>query len=235
VWAAWLQMRRRVQLVVPLAAALAVLALPAGAARSDDTPVLDAIVGTNDNFDITLNDASGKKVASLAPGTYTIVVHDRSAIHNFHLASNDDPTVDFRTDVPFVGDMTFVATFKPGLRYAYACEPHWQVMNGSFVVERPGSPPPPPPPPPPKVGRLAAVVVPSGAVSLSRARVAPGRYRITVRDRSSRHDFRLAGHGLSRRTGRGFTGVATWNVTLVRGWYTYRSDLARSKRRLRVG
>ena len=231
-------MRRRVQLVVPLAAALAVLALPAGAARSDDNPVLDAIVGTNDNFDITLNDASGRKISSLAPGTYTIVVHDRSAIHNFHLASNGDPTVDFRTDVPFVGDMTFVATFKAGVRYAYACEPHWQVMNGSFGVDRPGSPPPPPappPPPPPKVGRLSAAVAPNGAVSVSRSHVAPGRYRLTVKDRSSRHDFRLVGRGVSRRTGRAFMGVATWNVTLVRGSYTYRSDLARSKRRLRVG
>jgi hypothetical protein len=225
---------RRSQLVVPLAAALAVLALPAGAARSDDNPVLDAIVGTNDNFDITLNDAGGRKILDLPAGTYTIVVHDRSAIHNFHLASNGDPTVDFRTDVPFVGDMTFVATFRAGIRYAYACEPHWQVMNGSFAVDRPGSPPPPPPPPPPKIGRLAAAVVPSGAVSLSRSRVAPGLYRITVRDRSSRHEFRLAGRGLSRRTGRAFTGVARWSVKLVRGSYVYRSDVARSKRRLRV-
>ena len=198
--------------------------------------MLDAIVGTNDSFDITLNDSSGKKVLSLAPGTYTIAVHDRSAIHNFHLASNDDPTVDFRTDVPFVGDMTFTATFKPGLRYAYACEPHWQVMNGSFFVERSGgSPPPPPPPPPPKIGRLAAAVAPSGAVTPSRSRVAAGRYRITVRDRSNRHNFQLVGRGVNRRTGRAFTGVATWSVTLGRGSYTYRSDLARSKHRLRVG
>jgi hypothetical protein len=227
----------RAQLLVPLAAALAVLALPAGAARSEDNPVLDAIVGTNDGFDISLNDATGRKISSLPAGTYTIVVHDRSAIHNFHLASNDDPTVDFRTDVPFVGDMTFTATFTAGLRYAYACEPHWQVMNGSFVVDRPGSPPPPPPPPPPapKVGRLIAAVAPNGAVSVSRSHVAPGRYRITVKDRSRRHEFRLAGHGLSRRTGSAFMGVATWNVKLVRGSYTYRSDLARSKHRLRVG
>jgi hypothetical protein len=226
-------MHRRLRLAVPFAAALAVLALPAGAARSDDNPVLDAIVGTNDGFDITLNDSSGRKILSIPAGTYTIVVHDRSAIHNFHLASNADPTVDFRTDVPFVGDMTFVATFKAGIRYAYACEPHWQVMNGSFAVDRPGSPPPPPPPP--KVGRLSAAVAPNGAVSLSRSHVAPGRYRITVRDRSSRHDFRLVGHGLSRRTGRAFTGAVTWNVRLVRGSYTYRSDVARSKHRLRVG
>jgi hypothetical protein len=230
-------MRRRAQLIIPLAAALAVLALPAGAARSEDSPVLDTSVGTNDGFDITLNNPSGRKIFSLPAGTYTIVVHDRSAIHNFHLASNDDPTVDFRTDVPFVGDMTFVATFKAGMRYAYACEPHWQVMNGSFLVDRPGSspPPPPPPPPPPKVGRLAAAVAPNGAVWVSRSHVAPGRYRVTVTDRSRRHDFRLVGHGLNRRTGRAFMGVATWNVTLVRGSYTYRSDLARSKHRLRVG
>jgi len=104
------------------------------------------------------------------------------------------------------------------------------------VVDRPGSSPPPPPPsPPPKVGRLTAAVAPNGAVSVSRSHVAPGRYRITVKDRSSRHEFRLAGHGMSRRTGRGFMGVTTWSVKLVRGSYTYQSDLPRSKRRLRVG
>jgi len=225
-------MRRLV--LFPLAAALAVLALPAGgAARSGDNPVLDAIVGTNDAFDITLNDASGRRVTILQPGTYTIVVHDRSAIHNFHLASNDDPTVDFRTDVEFVGDKTFTATFKPGLGYAYACEPHWQVMNGSFLVARAGGSPPPPPPPAPKVGRLAAAVAPNGAVSLSRSRVAAGRYRITVRDRSQRYDFHLVGRGVNRRTGTAFTGKATWNLKLARGTYLARSD--RSKRRLRVG
>jgi plastocyanin len=224
-------MHRRAVLL-PLVAALAVLALPAGAARSDDNPVLDAVVGTNDGFDITLNDASGKRVSVLDPGTYTVVVHDRSAIHNFHLASNDDPTVDFRTDVEFVGDKTFTATFKPGLRYAYACEPHWQVMNGSFLVAREAGSPPPPPPPP-KTGRLTAAVTPDGAVSLSRSHVSPGRYRITVRDRSKRYDFHLLGRGVNRRSGRAFTGVATWKVRLVRGSYAYGSD--RSKRRLRVG
>src|SRR5437764_14421165 len=185
-------MRRLV--LFPLAAALAVLALPAGgAAGSGDNPVLDAIVGTNDAFDITLNDASGRRVTILQPGTYTIVVHDRSAIHNFHLASNDDPTVDFRTDVEFVGDKTFTATFKPGLGYAYACEPHWQVMNGSFLVARAGgSPPPPPPPPAPKVGRLAAAVAPNGAVSLSRSRVAAGRHRVPAPARPRRHDLHLS-------------------------------------------
>jgi plastocyanin len=227
---------RRSRLVIALAAALAVVPLPAGAARRDN-PVLEGIVGTNDAFDITLNDASGEKVSRLAPGTYTIVVHDRSAIHNFHLASNQDPTVDFRTDVDFVGDKTFTATFRPGLEYAYACEPHWQVMNGKFVVNLASSSPPPPPPPPPvpKVRRLSATVSAGGAVAMSRSKVAPGRYLVTVRDRSKRDNFHLAGPGVNRRTGAAFMGVATWKVSLARGTYLYGSDRARAKRRLQVG
>ena len=219
--------------VLALVAALAVAPLPAGAARREN-PVLDAIVGTNDGFDITLNYASGERVSRLAPGTYTIVVHDRSALHNFHLASNQDPTVDFRTDVEFVGDKTFTATFRPGLEYAYACEPHWQIMNGRFVVNLASSSPPPPPPPPPKPGRLSATVAPGGAVALSRTSVTPGRYQVTVRDRSTRDNFHLAGPGVNRRTGALFRGVATWSVRFVRGTYAYGSDRSRARQRLRV-
>ena len=225
-------MARRFHPVLSLAAALAVVALPAGAAPSEN-PVLDAIVGTNDGFDITLNDSSGQKVSLLAPGTYTIVVHDRSAMHNFHLASNFDTSVDFRTDVEFVGDMTFSATFKAGLRYAYACEPHWQVMNGSFLVQTDAGSPPPPPPPP-KVRRLAGAVAANGAVWLSRSSVAAGRDRVTVTDRSRRHNFHLAGRGVNRRTGMAFTGKATWSLELARGTYVARSDRSRSKRTLHV-
>src|ERR1044072_6154167 len=97
-------------------------------ARAEDA-TLTAIVGTNDGFNITLDDASGQKVTRLAPGTYTIVVDDRSQIHNFHLASDDDPPVDFRTDLEFVGQQSFTVTFKNDDVYAYACEPHWQVMH----------------------------------------------------------------------------------------------------------
>ena len=114
-------------------------ALGVGRPRREPRP-LTAIVGANDAFTITLNDASGQKVARLLPGTYTVVVDDRSRIHNFHLASNDDPTVDFRTDVDFVGQKSFTVTFKNDNRYAYACEPHWQTMNGSFLVT--DAPPP---------------------------------------------------------------------------------------------
>src|SRR6476659_8137322 len=90
-------------------------------------------------------------------GTYTIVVEDHSAIHNFHLASNTDSTVDFKTGLEFVGTESFTVTFRNHTVYAYACEPHWQTMNGSFLVtDTPEAPPPPPPPPP--VAKLAASV-----------------------------------------------------------------------------
>jgi hypothetical protein len=97
-----------------------------------------------------------------APGR-AVVVDDRSTIHNFHLASNDDPTVDFRTDLAFVGQKSFTVTFKNNNEYAYACEPHWQVMNGKFLVTD-APPPPPPPPPPPGVRTLKASVSAAGTV-----------------------------------------------------------------------
>jgi len=222
------------RVLVPLVVALAVLPLPAGAAPREN-PVLDAIVGTNDSFQITLNDASGAKVSIIPPGTYTVVVHDNSSIHTFHLASNEDPTVNFRTDVEFVGTQTFTVTFRPATLYAYACEPHWQVMNGSFLTERAGgSPPPPPPPPPPAVRRLAAVVTAGGKVTLSRMSVPAGRYRLSISDRSKRDNFHLRGHGLDRRTGMAFSGHARWTVTLLRGTYEYGNDRRPRKAHLRV-
>jgi plastocyanin len=202
-----------------------------GSARAD-VPTLTAIVGTSDGFNITLNDASGKKVTRLLPGTYTVVVDDRSAIHNFHLASNDDPTVDFRTDVEFVGQKSFTVTFRNHTTYAYACEPHWEVMNGSFLVT--DSPAPPPPPPPSPVRTLKASVSAAGAVRLSAASVKSGRYRIVVSDRSRADNFHLRGRGVNGKTGMRFKGSATLRVRLARGTYRYGSDRRGLTRKLRV-
>jgi hypothetical protein len=209
------------------------LAALAGSSRAAETPVLNAIVGTNDGFDITLNDATGKKVDRLLPGTYTVVVDDRSRLHNFHLASNDDPTVDFRTDVDFVGQQSFTVTFKNNTVYAYACEPHWQVMNGSFLVT--DAPPPPPPPPPPPVRTLKASVSPGGAVRLAATSVRSGHYRIVVTDRSRTANFHIRGRGANSRTGLRFRGSRVLRVRLVRGVYRYGSDSAGLSKRLRVG
>ena len=208
------------------------LAALSGSSRAAENPVLNAIVGTNDGFNITLNDATGKKVDQLLPGTYTVVVDDRSRIHNFHLASNDDATVDFRTDIDFVGQKSFTVTFRNDTGYAYACEPHWQVMNGSFFVTE--APPPPPPPPPPAVRALRASVSPAGAVRLRASSVHSGRYRIVVADHSRTANFHLRGRGVDSRTGKRFRGSSVLRVLLVRGVYRYGSDSAGLSKRLRV-
>lgn len=215
--------------------AVAVAAVSGSAARAEDPPTLTAIVGTNDGFNITLNDASGKKVSRLLPGTYTVVVDDRSTIHNFHLASNDDPTVDFRTELEFVGQQSFTVTFKNNNEYAYACEPHWQVMNGSFLVtDTPVAPPPPPPPPPPPVRTLKASVTAGGTVRIAASSVPPGRYRIVVSDRSKTANFHLSGPGVNARTGMRYRGSATLRVRLSKGTYRYGSDRSGLTKRLHV-
>jgi plastocyanin len=204
-----------------------------GSARGADTPTLNAIVGTNDGFNTTLNGPDGKKVERLLPGTYTVVVDDRSTIHNFHLASNDDPTVDFRTDLAFVGMKSFTVTFKNNNEYAYACEPHWQVMNGKFLVTD-APPPPPPPPPPPRVRTLKASVSAAGTVRLSTSSVRRGPYRIVVSDRSQAANFHLRGKGANARTGLKYRGTKALRVRLSRGTYRYGSDRAGLTKRLRV-
>src|SRR5215208_211467 len=218
-----------------VAIAAAVILVP-GQALADE-PTLTAIVGVNDGFNITLDDASGKKVSRLLPGTYTVVVKDLSTAHNFHLASNSDTTVDFRTDLDFVGEQTFTVTFQNNMRYAYACEPHWQTMNGSFfVTDAPPPPPPPPPPAPPpaKVKTLRASVDAAGAARLGATSVPAGRFRIVVNDRSRTGNFHLTGPGVNKRTGLSFRGAATWRVRLARGVYKYGSDRQGLTKRLRV-
>jgi plastocyanin len=224
-------MTRRVRHAVVAIAALAFL--PASAAHGDDPPVLTAIVGTNDAFVITLNDATGKKVSELVTGTYTVLVKDQSTIHNFRLASNEDPDVDFRTDLEFVGEKSFTVTFKASTVYAYACEPHWQTMSGNFFVTGQPGPPPPPPPAAPRLRTLRATVTAAGGVRLSSSSVRAGRYKIVVADRARRHNFHLRGRGVNKRTGARFMGSVTWRVRLARGTYRYGSDSAVTKK-LRV-
>jgi plastocyanin len=207
-------------------AAVAFFVTSAGA----EGELLIATVGTNDGTDIALAYQDGRRVSELTPGTYTIRVRDRSRLHNFHLASNTDRTVDFRTELEFVGEQDFTVTFQDRTRYAYACEPHWQTMNGEFFVLSPTAPPSPPA----TLPTLRASVSVNGHATLSSRSVRAGRYRIVVRDRSARHNFRLAGRGVNRTTGADFTGSATWRVRLARGVYRFGSDAKRLPGRLRV-
>ncbi len=78
--------------------------------------------------------------------------------------------------------------------------------------------------------KLVATVGPNFNISLTKAgkkvtTLKPGRYSITVRDRSSFHNFRLRGPGrLNRATTVAEVATKTWTVTLRAGRHTFVCD-----------
>lgn len=117
--------RIRLAAVTVLAASALVVAAPAQTA----TPTLTATVGPG--FNITLTKA-GRKVTTLKPGLYRIVVRDRSDEHNFHLRGLG---VNKATSVDAVTSATWTVRLRVG-RYTYVCDPHADGMRGSFRVAR---------------------------------------------------------------------------------------------------
>jgi plastocyanin len=105
-----------------LAAIIAALAAPglAPAATRSNT-----LIGTDGpGFTITLSKTTVKA------GTYTIVINDKSNIHNFHLTG---PGVNKLTSVPLVGTTTWTVTLKKGI-YTFICDPHATSMKGVLRV-----------------------------------------------------------------------------------------------------
>jgi hypothetical protein len=192
-----------------LGALLAAMFLPSALARADN-PKLVANVGRNDTFSISLQDASGRAVTNLDPGTYDIEVHDLSEEHNFHLIG---PGVDQATDVASVQDAVWTVTFVNGI-YRFQCDAHSSTMRGRVTVGTVAAPP----------TAFKASVGPKLKIALQPKTATAGAARITVTDRSRTDNFHLVGPGVNRKTGVAFRGRATWSVTLLAGRYTYRSD-----------
>jgi plastocyanin len=101
-------------------AILAFAAAPTFAATKTST----LIATDGPGFTITMN----KK--TVRAGTYLIVVHDRSPIHNFHLAG---PGVNKATSVPAVSTVKWTVKLKKGT-YTFVCDPHVAVMKGVLKV-----------------------------------------------------------------------------------------------------
>lgn len=108
---------------------LALALFGAGAARADNA-TLTGNVGQGDSFTISLAGPAGKPAKNLAPDTYTLVVHDHSDLHSFHLFGPGN--VDVSTDIEGVGDKTFSVTLVAG-KYTYMCDAH-PSMKGVFTV-----------------------------------------------------------------------------------------------------
>ena len=112
------------KLVLAVAALAAALTVPAASAGGS---TLNGTVGPG--FTITLTQG-GKKVTALTAGSYTIVVADKAAAHDFHLQG---PGLDKTTSVGGTGTTTWKVTLKKG-SYTYQCDPHASFMHGSFKV-----------------------------------------------------------------------------------------------------
>jgi plastocyanin len=202
--------------LVLLAIAAATLLAAAGPARADN-PVLTGDVGANDGFVITLTDANGARVTHVDAGTYTLVVHDHSTFHDFHLSGPG--SVDVATTPDFVGNQTFTVTLVDG-QYFFQCDPHSSQMKGNFTVGSFTAAPPPTPTAPAQ--KLAGSVGPGAAFKLGPVGgLSSGKTVITVSDKSAKDGFRLSGPGVSKSTSAKFRGTVKWTVTLKAGKYTY--------------
>ena len=94
------------------------------ASGGGDGKTLNGSVGPG--FEISLEGTDG-----LTPGSYTLVIDDRSSEHNFHLIGPDGG--DLSTDVGAEGEQSFDVELQAG-EYRFLCDPHASQMNGSFTV-----------------------------------------------------------------------------------------------------
>ena len=101
-------------------------------ARAATARKLVGTVGKGGAFTITLTDARGKRVRTLKAGTYTIVVHDDSPVHNFELEREHGFEKEL-TDVSAVGTKTVRLKLTRGTYKAY-CDPHQSTMFQDFTV-----------------------------------------------------------------------------------------------------
>lgn len=113
----------RMTRLLPLALVAMLLTVPATASAA--TLVGEAGPGVT----INLRTQSGVRVQTVRAGsTWTIVVRDRSAHHNFRLVG---PGFARQTSLAFVGTQTWTVRFRAGT-WRYHCVPHADFMAGSL-------------------------------------------------------------------------------------------------------
>ena len=118
--------------LIPLGVLLLALAAAAvGNARTTAATATHQLVGTaGPGFTITVKKA-GAAVKTLKAGTYTLVVHDLSSEHNFHLTG---PGVNKTTSIGGTGTKTWTVKLKKGT-YKFQCDVHaFDGMKGTFRV-----------------------------------------------------------------------------------------------------
>jgi plastocyanin len=75
-----------------------------------------------------------------------------------------------------------------------------------------------------QAGSLTATDGPGFTITMSKKSVKAGAYVITVKDRSSIHNFHLTGPGVNKATSVVAVKTYTWKVTLKKGTYRFVCD-----------
>jgi len=75
-----------------------------------------------------------------------------------------------------------------------------------------------------QVGKLTATDGPGFTITMSKKSVPHGTYVITVRDRSTIHNFHLLGPGVNKKTSVAAVKTYTWRLTLKKGTYRFVCD-----------
>jgi hypothetical protein len=211
----------RIALIATVAACLvAVAPVFGGTSRAGDGQLVGSV---GPGFTINLKDSNGTNVTHLDPGTYTLLVHDLSAEHNFHVSG---PGVNVATDIVDTGDQTFTIDLTDGL-YFIDCDAHALTMKGEFAVGTATLPPTNTNPAPRRPRPLTFRIGPGRALAVS-SKLAAGAYALTVQDSTTSDDLHLKGPGVDRKTGVAFKGSVRWNVTLKKGTYRAYSDTHRT-------
>lgn len=118
-----------------MGATVAIAATAAAAALGQGkTTTVTSLKGTvGPAYSISLTEA-GKKVKTLKPGTYSITVNDKSAMHNFTLEKETKPNIEKHvTATAFKGTKTMTVKLVKG-HWKYYCSVHESQMYGWFWV-----------------------------------------------------------------------------------------------------
>jgi plastocyanin len=90
------------------------------------------VLTSGPRYSITLKTSAGKVVRSLQKGTYTVVVRDRSRIHNAHLLA---PGYNRATKpVSYSGTQTWKVKLRKAGSLRFLCDPHKSRMKGSAKI-----------------------------------------------------------------------------------------------------
>jgi plastocyanin len=114
-----------------LVAGAALIASGTALSTPSAAPTVNGTVGPGYTISLKMN---GKRVTSLKAGSYSFVVADKAAIHNFVLEKKKGGTFEKElTAVPFTGTKTVKINLTAG-KWEFYCRPHESMMHGDFTV-----------------------------------------------------------------------------------------------------